>query len=355
MGQLVIPVQIAPTDRFGSLPPSERKQKEREQVAEFIASRLVPLRAHHHVRHGRSASKWRHRILSMPSNNWEFETLLLRRLDCEFLCIEHDRWRAEQGRVKVPFATGRQEHEVLSGYAVTRGFAPTGDTQWSVFHADLASILGIRRQEKGDNRERRRWRDLFKHWSAAWIDFTGPLTERNLLGLRRVWSHLNMHVPYAPVVISYGVGRERGLVPTLIEQRGGDRSQLVLDALRDSSHCQFLFKLLDVQRHRGAGRQTRETLYLIADRPSVIGRPTNDPPGPEPNERDNRDNERGATQDARASKENSLSLESVEKESVQRVCVGDDSLSGTQKRDQSPTLTHSSLSHSGTLSSEGLR
>lgn len=62
---------------------------------------------------------------------------------------------------------------------------------------------------------------------------------------------------------------------------------------------------------------------------------TNDPPGPDPNERDNRANELEATQDARATKENSLGTESV----CESECT---SLSGVpEEKPNTHTLTHS--------------
>lgn len=255
MGQLCIGVAKEAFDRFGSLPPSPRKQSEREQVLAFLLKHL-----------GRRP--WRHRILTMPSNNWAFEADLLAGRACELLCVEHDPWRISQGRPRVPFATGEQRHELVDGVLVHRGFAKAGETLWSVFYADLSTLLTLRRQEKGGGkRARRRWRNLFKMWSAAWVDYTGPISDRSLVSLSRVWSHLTKGLSTFPIVISYGVGRERGVVRDMID-RGAKRSDLIRDALNGSDQAPHLFQLVDVVRRRGAGhRSTRESVFVLAKEP----------------------------------------------------------------------------------------
>lgn len=259
MGQSVIRVQQVPTDRYGSLPLSERKAQERQLVRDFMQRHLL---------RGRS-----HRIFTMPSNNWLFERLVLDTLsrDVEFVCVEHDEWRVLQGRVKTPFHVRSQQHELLSGFDVTRGTDYSGRVLWSVFHADLATILKLRRQEKardelGSNAAASRWLDLFKLWSAAWIDYTGPLRDENVLSLRRVWSHFNRVLPVCPLVVSYGVGRETGATAAWLGT--GERKDLVMQALCEAHHCCVDFELVDVLRYRGSGRQTRESLFILVRQPT---------------------------------------------------------------------------------------
>jgi hypothetical protein len=236
-------------DAFGSLSESADKDETRSKDLAFILTHMQRPKAR------------RPRVLSMPSNNWQFERQLLSYSNCMIVAVEHDPWRVSQGRQRVPFPGSETYQEKVQGVNLSEGRF-MGTPRWTIFHADLSTLLTLRRQEKGSTKaSRRRWCEVFKRWNAAWIDYTGPISDAALMSLRRVWSHLDLRVDTVPIVIEYLVGRERGVMAELIKSR--KRSELVIAALNDNST--YRFNLVETRRHHGAsGKMNRETLFVLS-------------------------------------------------------------------------------------------
>ena len=95
------------------------------------------------------------------------------------------------------------DERILNGW-ITGWRTDRATGVWS----QTSAVMGPGRKDKGGPSIRQRWSKLFKHWTAAWLDFSSQLCDEVVKSLQRVDSHCDAQTEVVPVAITLMLARE---------------------------------------------------------------------------------------------------------------------------------------------------
>lgn len=173
------------------------KQPQRERVADFLL-------AHH--------TRTRLVFGGLPGVRWAFERMLDDRRNPDenrFVAVERVYTLLEDSRPFMPGGRVRKHVETLRSGNLLGWRSDRSVILWST----LGTFMNIGRQEKPQPYKSRQtgirsWVNRYKKWTAAWLDFSSPLSPEVLTCLHRLEQHLDADAEVVPIAVTLLLARE---------------------------------------------------------------------------------------------------------------------------------------------------
>lgn len=173
----------------------ENDQKEAQRL--LVLDHIVK---NHSIRH-------RMRFLGLPSEHWSFEHLLSREsvVDVQFIGVEASWSVVERSR---PYMPGRTRPKFFRESFKNGEFTGFFNDRSRILSADLSSFLRCGRWDMEKKKQRKRWCQLYKSNTAAWLDFTSNICQDVCSCLKMLDRYVSMDCEKVPLCVSVMVGRE---------------------------------------------------------------------------------------------------------------------------------------------------
>lgn len=190
----------------------EVKQPQREKVARFFAD-------HRYL--GKT------RCFCLPGVRWGFENTLARYIrEIEFVGVERNWTIIEHGIKRMP------------GYHLLLDEFQTRKNRFHGFSTDCAKIiwseasrfLNTRNGDMSGSKQKK-WMNLYRRWTCAWLDFSSPINAEVIACCKRLEHFLNPNAKAVPVAVTYMIGREEIGETNILRQLSEDDDKCRLRAL----------------------------------------------------------------------------------------------------------------------------
>lgn len=225
----------------------------RKQVADFLFFNARP--RHDHV------------VFGLPGPSWQFEKMMNAQWGrgTRFIGLERSWPIVEAGLTSMP-GDGRRRMSIDLFDSTIHGFRSDRAVVWCA-EAEVFFVGPTRRGSRvaiGD------WRAATGKWTAAWLDFSGPLGRDSLIVLPRVQCKTNMFVPEVPIALTFMRGRETPETTNAIELAGG-RVEYATALLQSANHGEFVYSHhIDTG---GNGEAAMTTMFGIIGNGRYVPRP----------------------------------------------------------------------------------
>lgn len=242
------------SDSYGQ---SDEKHEQRVKVASHILS-FFPDERGHSIK-----------LLSFPGVNWAFENMLmLERPRCNFLGLEHSRTVYLKSKSSMPFPLMNEWHKADShvqdrtmkygnGY-ITYSRRRSSDSNGRGLRShrlllmDAETFVTVMHTNYGASiQEKKAFFQRFFQRNSAWLDFTGPLTEK----VENILKHM-------PMVFG---GGDNPLVLTILN--GRDRFHGIHERLARIQEIQPAFVITGHDAYTGKGGVSMLTVYGFINNP----------------------------------------------------------------------------------------
>ena len=219
----------------------EAKQPQRERVLAHVLA--------HHPR-GRVA------MFSLPGPNWAFENMVEReRPGSRFVAVERH-WHVLQGGLwRMPGSSRLAEHQEFHDGDL-RGVA---SDQSQVWWSWAGTFLQVRAGLK--------WYRRCQSFSAAWLDFSAPLSREVVAALREFPDHLDRRrraVPFAVTLLKARESTEIGAAMSALAPGGSTLARRVAMVGALLQHPAWEFELADQWQYASAGGAPMCVIAVVA-------------------------------------------------------------------------------------------
>lgn len=176
------------------------------------------------------------RLGSLPGCAWEFESYVLDERGWSsgdiVVGVEKNGVVFEKSASRIPgFGRNHLERfDLKSG----RFEAQCRSGQHRLVHADLLSLLSVRRDDVNGDEAYLQFHNATRRWNAAWWDFTSCLCPSVVACLSLTMQNLDLRCNCCPVVVTVAVGRETSVTRDAIAEMPGDACEKRVEVIRKS-------------------------------------------------------------------------------------------------------------------------
>ncbi len=189
--------------------------------------------------HPKCSSK-RLRLFCLPGLRWGFEHLISgSRENVDFIGVERNFTLLEESRLHMPgLESGRVLHESLkTGYVFGRA-----NSRARVLWSTCSAFMSLGDEDFESKQRRKAWWAEWGNWSAAWLDFSGPISREMVACLGRLEAHCDIFANRVPVAVTFLAAREALDITQAINSSGTGpdrRTSFLVNFLNGALHRRF--------------------------------------------------------------------------------------------------------------------